>query len=76
MKTLEINILNQKAKTKKDGVYSYNGNLYAVKNAKFIAYFNSFGECYQRMGAFNVLLGNVEVYDRRKELNKIIKSYR
>jgi hypothetical protein len=39
MTIYEINILNEKAKTRKDGIFSFRGNLWVVKNHRFIAYF-------------------------------------
>lgn len=70
----ETNILHEKAKSKKDGVYSYKGNFYAVKNNNFIAFADHFGECHQRMGAFNFHIGKVETYDRRKKLLEWLKT--
>jgi hypothetical protein len=70
----ETNILHEKAKTKKDGIYSYKGNLYVVKNNNFIAFSDYYGNCYMRMGAFNALIGKVERYDRKLQLTKWLKS--
>ena len=70
----EINILHEKAKTKKDGIYSYRNNYYAVKNGRFIAYANFMGECFQRMGAFNAVIGKVDHYDRKNKLKEWLKS--
>ena len=70
----ETNLLHEKAKTRKNGVYSFRGNLYVVKDNKFIAFANYFGECYQRMGAFNVQIGKVERYDRKKKLMDWLRS--
>lgn len=36
----ETNLLHQKARSKKDGVYSFLGNLWAVKSNKFLAFCN------------------------------------
>lgn len=69
----ETNALCELAKYKKDGVYSYKGNLYAVKGHKFIAFANYYGEIFQRCYGFNVQLGKVVNYDRKKELQKLIK---
>jgi len=52
MKIDEVNILKEKAKTRKNGVYSFRGNLWVVKDNKFIAFANPFGECYQIMSSF------------------------
>jgi hypothetical protein len=67
----ELNLLHEKAKTRKNGIYSFRGNLYVVKNNNFIAFADYFGECYQRMGSFNVKIGKVEPYNRKKELMKL-----
>lgn len=74
MTIAEINILHDKAKDKKDGIYSFRGNLWVVKGGNFIAYADPFGRCYQRMGSFNAYLGQVETYRRKDELKKWIKA--
>ncbi len=66
----EINILNQKAETKKNGVYSFRGNLWVVIDKKFVAYSDPCGNCYQRCGFFNYNIGKVESYKRKEELKK------
>lgn len=70
----ETNQLHEKAKTRNDGVYSFRGNLWVVKNGNFVAFADYFGECYQRMGAFNVRIGKVERYDRKKKLTEWLKN--
>ncbi len=70
----ETNMLHEKAKTRKDGVYSFRGNFWVVREGKFLAFANPFGECYQRMGAFNVQIGKVESYDRKKRLVELLRS--
>lgn len=70
----EINLLHEKSKTRKDGIYSFQGNLYVVKSNKFIAFANYFGECYQRMGSFNIQIGKVEKYERKQKLTEWLKS--
>lgn len=66
----ETNLLVEKAKLRKDGIYSFRGNLWVVKDNKFIAFANLFGECYQRMGSFNYQIGKVERYDRKQKLTE------
>lgn len=70
----ETNFLHEKAKTRKDGVYSYRGNLWVVKDNKFIAFANHFGECYQRYGAFNTQIGKVDRYDRKQKLTEWLRK--
>lgn len=70
----ETNLLHEKAKIKKDGVYSFRGNLYVVKNNKFIAFSDYHGNCYQRFGSFNTSIGKVERYDRKQKLKEWLKS--
>lgn len=64
----ELNLLTEKAKTRKDGIYTYKSYYYAVKNNNFIAFADFSGNCYQRCGFFNVSIGKVESYDRKKKL--------
>jgi len=70
----ETNFLHEKAKSKNDGIYSFRGYLYVVKDNNFIAFANYFGECYQRMGSFNVKIGKVEKYDRKQKLKEWLKA--
>lgn len=74
MTITETNILHDKAKTRKDGVYSYRGYLYAVKNNRFVGFADAYGECYQRAGIFDVSIGKVERWDRKKELTKWLNT--
>jgi hypothetical protein len=74
MTTIEINLLQEKAKTRKDGVYSYKRNLYVVRDNNFIAFGNYFGECFQRFGNFNISIGKVNKYDLRKKLTQWLKE--
>ena len=70
MTVTETNILHDKAKYRNDGIYSYRGYLWAVKDHKFIAFADYFGNCYQRFGAFNAQIGKVEPYNRKTALKK------
>lgn len=74
MKIEETNLLNEKAKSRKDGIYSFRGNLWVVKDNKFVAFANYSGECFQRFGSFNVSIGKVERYDRKQKLMTWLKS--
>ena len=71
----EINKLNEKAKSRKDGVYALNGNLWVALKGHFVAFANYKGECYQRFGAFNLQIGQVkETYERKKALLDWVKN--
>jgi hypothetical protein len=74
----EINLLNKKAETKNNGVYSFRGNLYAVKGGKFVAFINPKGQVMQRFGSFNFQIGDlssIERWDWKKKLNEwIVKT--
>ncbi len=74
MTIAETNLLHEKSKTKKDGVYCFSPYLYVVKDNNFIAFSDYHGNCHKRMGAFNVSIGKVERFDRRKELLKWLRS--
>lgn len=70
----ETNLLHTKAETRKDGVYSFRGNLWVVKDNKFVAFADPYGNCYQRFGAFNASIGKVERYDRKQKLTEWLKA--
>ena len=70
----EINILNEKAESRKNGVYSFRGYLWAVKDNKFVAFADYFGNCYQRFGLFNAFIGEVKRYDRKKKLTEWVRA--
>jgi len=73
----EINLLNQKAKTRKDGVYSFRGNLWAVKSNRFIAFVDNRGEVLQRFGSFNSQIGSfrsIERWNWKKKLTDWMMS--
>ena len=70
----ETNILYDKAKDRKDGVYSFRGNLWVVKNKRFIAFSDFSGYCYARMGAFNVLIEKVDRYKRKEKLIEWLRT--
>lgn len=74
MKIDEVNILHEKAKDRKDGIYSYRGNLWVVKNNRFVAYADHFGKCFQIMGMFTVCIGEVDRYKRKELLIKWLFS--
>jgi hypothetical protein len=73
----EVNLLNEKAKSKKDGVYSFRGNLWVVKENKFLAYCKYNGEVLQRFGVFDTGIGDFSTLylsDRKKKLFEWLKS--
>jgi hypothetical protein len=72
----EIYLLNKKAETKKDGVYSFRGNLWAVKNNNFVAFIDNRGQVLQRFGAFNAQIGNVSSIERWHWKKKLIEWLR
>ena len=74
MKTGEINLLHEKAKIRKDGIYSFRGNMWVVKDNKFVAFADYSGNCYQRFGFFNSLIGKVERYNRKQKLTEWLRS--
>lgn len=70
----ETNLLIEKAKDRKDGIYSFRGNLWVVKNCMFIAFSDYSGNCYQRLGAFNYQIGKVERHNRKAKLLEWLKK--
>jgi len=70
----ETNLLHDKAQKRADGVYSFRGHYWVVKDNKFIAFSNYCGECFQRMGSFNIQIGKVERYDIKKKLIEWLRN--
>jgi len=66
----ETNLLHKKAETKKDGIYSFKGNLWAVRNGKFIAFVNTKGVMLHRYGAFNHQVKDLSNIDKWQWKNK------
>lgn len=69
-----MNILKEKAKTRKDGIYSYKGYMWVVRNNKFVAFADRFGNCYEVFGSFNVYMGKVKSYERKDRLKAWLKK--
>lgn len=66
----EIKELHARAKNKKDGIYYFRGNMWAVKDGKFIAFVNQKNELLLRSGYFNSYMGKLKgeyEKDRKKE---------
>ena len=71
MKVEDVKTIIDKAKLKKDGVYSYQGIIYRVHN-KTTKHLAQHGKIYERYGAFIIEIGNYKyVADARKKLMKI-----
>ena len=76
MKITEQHEICEKAKVRKDGVYSHKGYLYAVKDKHLLYFADHIGNVYQFFGSFNVELGICKRYDRRKNLLSLLKNYK
>jgi len=74
MTLAELTDMIEKAGTRKDGIYPYRGYLYVVIDHKFVAFATRFGECYQRSGLANILIGKTEPYNRKRDLNNWLKG--
>jgi hypothetical protein len=70
----ETNLLHKKAETRKNGVYSFREYIWVVKDNKFVAFSDYFGNCYQRFGFFNASIGKVEHYERRQKLVEWLRA--
>jgi|GEM_PF-2943066 len=76
MKQDILNEIIERAKTKKDGIYSFKGFKYAVKDNRFVLFADYFGNLYQRAGNFNASIGKVEKrYNIIKELKRLLKEF-
>ena len=74
MKVETHNILIDKAKTRRDGVYSYHGFLYLVKNNDFVAYADGCGYCFSIHGMFHQPMGRVERSKRKIGLINLLNK--
>jgi len=70
----EHNQLVEKAKTRKDGVYTLGNYMYVVKNNGFRAYSDYSGNISSVHGVWHMQIGKVERYDRRKKLLEYLKG--
>jgi len=70
----DVNILNEKAKSRKNEIYSYNKYLYVVKDYKFKGFIDAFESYYIINGFFTILIGKVKSYKHRRKLIELIKS--
>ncbi len=74
MKIDEINIIQEKAKTRKNGVYTHKDIVYIVKDNDFFAFADNFGDCFLRLGHFNARIGKVSRCDRKRMLTEYLKN--
>lgn len=67
-------LIIEKAKCKNDGVYSFRGVDYRVRNG-FVTHFAARGQILERCFGFNVIVGSYEIgFDRGKKMLKEIKE--
>ena len=74
MRITDHDAIFEKAKTRKDGVYSHGEYLYSVVNNRPTAYADYHGNLSLFYGAFHVSQGKCDRHDRRKTLLKFIKE--
>ncbi len=71
----DYSFIGNKAKEKKDGVYTARSYTYVVKDRNLIAFSDYYGYCYRAIGIFVTPIGKIENrYDIRKELTKFLKE--
>jgi len=61
------NAINEKAKTKKDGCYTFRGVAYRVRSGA-VTHFSVGGEVLQQFGAFNTVVARLERYSQEAAL--------
>lgn len=74
MKVSEFNTIIEKAKVRKDGVYTYRDYVYGVKNNRFVAYADPFGEVFSIQYGWSVTIGRCQRWDRKNQIKQFIKS--
>ena len=69
------NAINQRAKSRKNGVYEFRGILFRVKDFS-ATHFAVRGEILEQYGHFNALVGSYDntKYDARDTAKKLLKS--
>lgn len=73
----ELELLNEKSKKRKDGIYSYGQYYYAVKDKVFKGYVSKIdGRMYQVLFSFTVDIAKVKPHESKKELKKWLKSHK
>jgi hypothetical protein len=65
-----LNIIVEKAKAKKDGIYSFRGVDYRVR-AKRMTHFTHKGEVLEMFGNFTVSVGTYQAYGAKTALKQI-----
>ena len=70
----ERNILVEKAKTRKNGIYKFREYLYVVKDHGLVAFADYFGYCYSCHNMFNVKIGECKSYERKQSLKTYLNS--
>ena len=71
----EHKIISEKAKTKNNGVYTYNKNFYLVVNKRLAAYCDYFGNVCEVAYGFNVSKGKAkDRFEGRDVLKKYLKQ--
>ena len=71
------NAINAKAKTKADGIYTFRGIDYKVKDGRVVGYAvqvpGQRGEIIQSYGAFNTVVGYYDTAEQKKQnLKKVV----
>ena len=74
MRITDHDAIFEKAKVRKNGVYSHGEYLYSVVNNRATAYADWSGNLFLFQGSFHVVSGKCERHDRRKTLMKFIKE--
>lgn len=74
MKVKQHNELIDRARTRKDGVYSYQGYLYVVKDGFFKGYADPYGDLFLVAYGFHTKRGRCERYMRKEKLKEFLKQ--
>lgn len=74
MKVTQHNEIIDRAKARKDGVYSYQGYLYMVKNGFFKGYADPYGDVYLVVYGWHTKRGHCEPYQRKQKLKELLKQ--
>lgn len=67
------NLAIEKAKIKKDGIYTFRGFLYRVKNNR-VTHWAYYGQILENCGNFNVIVGSYDCYSYATQHSNNIHS--
>lgn len=73
MKQVDQQAIDERAKTKKDGVYFFRGVVYRVKSGR-VTHYVADCKILERCFGFNVVVGAVQIGTSKEAIKKLLQS--